>query len=222
MIRNIKAAALLLAAMSLSGTAIAERNFALTGGLGTAGGTAEAQIRLNDWVQLRAGGNYLAFDEDVDVDDITYEGELDLSGLGAFVDVHPLGGSFFVSGGAMSGSKSIDLTASSTLPIEIGGVTFTPEQYGQLEGDVSFDDVAPFAGVGFDTTFQGDGHWGFSLMAGAALFGSGDVSLESVGGTLSGQPALEAELEAEEQKIEDEIEDYELYPVLQVGLSYRF
>ena len=173
-------------------------------------------------MQLRAGGNYLAVDEDVDVDDITYAGELDLSGLGAFVDLHPFGGGFFVSGGAMSGSKRIDLTASSTVPVEIGGVIFTPEEYGQLNGEVSFEDVGPFAGIGFDTTFQGDGHWGLSVMAGAALFGSGEVTLESEGGTLSSDPMLQAELEAEADKIEDEIEDYELYPVLQLGLSYRF
>lgn len=222
MISKTKLAALLASALGLSGAAMADGNFALTGGVGTTGGTAEAQIRLNDWVQLRAGGNYLAFDEDIDVDDITYEGELDISGLGAFVDLHPFGGSFFISGGALSGSKSIDLVASSDVPVEIGGVVFTPEEYGRLEGDVAFDDVAPFAGVGFDTTFQGNGHWGFSLMAGAALFGSGDVSLQAVGGTLSDNPMLLAELENEIQEIEEEIEDYELYPVLQVGLSYRF
>ena len=59
-------------------------------------------------------------------------------------------------------------------------------------------------------------------MAGAALFGSGDVTLESVGGTFSNDPVLQAQLAQEVQEIEDEIEDYELWPVVQVGLSYRF
>ncbi|MEL7545547.1 MAG: hypothetical protein AAGJ84_02775 [Pseudomonadota bacterium] len=222
MISTSRMAALVLVSAAMSGTAMAEGNFALSGGVGTAGGTVEGQIRLNDRLQLRAGANYLAFDEDIDVDDITYDGELDISGLGAFVDVHPFGGSFFVSGGAMSGDKSIGLTASSTVPIEIGGVIFTPEEYGRLEGDVAFEDIAPFAGLGFDTTFQGRGHWGFSVMAGAALFGSGDVTLDAVGGTLSDDPLLQAALENEILEIEEEIEDYELYPVLQLGLSYRF
>lgn len=99
---------------------------------------------------------------------------------------------------------------------------FTPDQYGRLEGDVSFDDVAPFIGLGFDTTFEGDGHWGFSILAGAAVFGSGDVTLEAIGGTLSNDPTLQAELLNEVEEIEQEIEDYELWPVVQVGLSYRF
>ena len=108
--------ALLIAAAGLSTTAMAQ-DFALTGGVGTMGGTVEGQFQVNDWFQLRAGANYLTFDEDIDVDDITYEGDLDFSGLGAFVDVHPFGGSFFVTGGAHAGGKSIDLAASSTVSV---------------------------------------------------------------------------------------------------------
>ncbi|MEL7113778.1 MAG: hypothetical protein AAGK93_12720, partial [Pseudomonadota bacterium] len=54
------------------------------------------------------------------------------------------------------------------------------------------------------------------------VFGSGDVTLEAVGGTLSNDPILQAQLAQEIQDIENEIEDYELWPVVQVGLSYRF
>jgi len=217
-----KFSALVLALSGLSATAIAEGDFAITGSAGTMGGAVEGQFQVNDYFQLRAGVNYLAFDESIDVDDISYDGELDFSGLGAFVDFHPLGNSFFVTGGAYAGGKSIDLAASSAVPVEIGGVIFTPDQYGRLEGDVSFDDVAPFIGLGFDTTFEGDGHWGFSILAGAAVFGSGDVTLEAIGGTLSNDPTLQAELLNEVEEIEQEIEDYELWPVVQVGLSYRF
>lgn len=217
-----KLAALALAATGMCGISNAQGDFAISGGAGTMGGAVEGQFQVNEYFQLRVGANYLVFDEDVDVDDITYDGELDFSGFGAFVDVHPFGNSFFVTGGAYAGGKDIDLTASSTVAVEIGGVVFTPAEYGRLEGDVSFDDVAPFLGLGFDTTFEGSGHWGFQILAGAAVFGSGDVTLEAVGGTLSNTPALQAELAREIQEIENEIEDYELWPVLQVGLSYRF
>lgn len=211
-----------LAVTGLSAAAFAEGDFAIIGSGGTMGGAIEGQVQINEYFQLRAGANYLAFDEDIDVDEITYDGELDFSGFGAFVDVHPFRNSFFITGGAYAGGKSIDLTASSTVPVEIGGVIFTPAEYGRLEGDVSFDDVAPFVGVGFDTTFEGSGHWGFSIVAGAAMFGSGDVTLEAVGGSLSNDPILQAQLQNEIADIEQEIEDYELWPVVQLGLSYRF
>ena len=219
---HTKLALLVLAATGMSGIASAQGDFAITGGVGTVGGSVEGQFQVNDYFQLRAGANYLTFSEDIDVDDITYDGDLDISGFGAFVDVHPFGNSFFLTGGAYAGGKEIDLIASSTQAVEIGGVVFTPAEYGRLEGDVSFDDVAPFLGLGFDTTFTGSGHWGFHILAGAAVFGSGDVTLDAVGGTLSNDPVLQAELAREIQEIEDEIEDYELWPVVQVGLSYRF
>lgn len=202
--------------------ASADGNFAVTGSVGTTGGAIEGQVKVNELFQLRAGANYLAFDETIDVDDISYDGDVDFSGFGAFVDVHPFGGSFFVTGGAYTGAKEIDLIATSDVAVDIGGVPFTPTEYGRLEGDVSFDDLAPFVGFGFDTTFEGSGNWGFSLVAGAALFGSGDVSLESVDGTRSNDPIVQAAIAQEVREIEDEIEDYELWPVLQVGLSYRF
>mgnify|MGYP001799415600 CR=1 FL=1 len=219
---KLKLAILAISTSGLSGLAVADGNFAVTGGIGTMGGAIEGQVKVNDMFQLRAGANYLTFDETIDVDQISYDGDLDFSAFGAFVDVHPFGGSFFVTGGAYAGDKSIDLLATSDVSVEIGGLTFTPAEYGRLEGNVGFDDVAPFLGAGFDTTFQGNGDWGFHILAGAALFGSGDVTLEAVGGTLSSDPILQAELAREIQDIEDEIEDYELWPVVQIGLSYRF
>ena len=219
---KLKLALLALSVSGLSGLAAADGNFAVTGGNGTMGGAIEGQVKVNDLFQFRAGANYLTFDETIDVDQISYDGDLDFSGFGAFIDVHPFGGSFFVTGGAYAGDKSIDLLATSDVSVEIGGLTFTPAEYGRLEGDVAFDNVAPFVGAGFDTTFQGDGNWGFHILAGAALFGSSDVTLEAVGGTLSNDPILQAELAREIQDIEDEIEDYELWPVVQIGLSYRF
>lgn len=222
MLSSLKTSAAALIATSLSLAASAEGNFAVTGSVGTTGGAVEGQVKVNELFQLRASANYLAFDESIDVDDISYDGDVDFSGFGAFVDVHPFGGSFFLTGGAYTGAKEIDLTATSDVTVDIGGVPFTPTEYGRLEGDVSFDDLAPFVGLGFDTTFEGSGNWGFSLVAGAALFGSGDVSLESVGGTRSNDPIVQAAIDQEIQDIEDEIEDYELWPVLQVGLSYRF
>ena len=59
-------------------------------------------------------------------------------------------------------------------------------------------------------------------MAGAALFGSADVDLRSVGGTFSDDPALLAEIEEEEARIENDVEDYQVYPILTLGLNYRF
>ena len=53
---------------------------------------------------------------------------------------------------------------------------------------------------------------------------SPSVTLTSTGGTLSDaeQEIFLQELEKERQNLEDDVEDFKVYPVLQAGLTYRF
>jgi hypothetical protein len=61
-----------------------------------------------------------------------------------------------------------------------------------------------------------------SLDAGVVFQGSLDVALTSTGGSLSGDPDLQAALAAEEAQLEDDIDEFDLYPVLALGVGYRF
>ena len=224
----MKTAASLLACLALTtlapATASADEDgrLAVSGSIGSMGGAVELRGRLNDYVTVRGGANYFEYGTDVEVDDIDYDADLEFSGAGLFADLHPFANSFVVSGGAFFGGKEIGLETSPDESVEIGGIVFTPAEYGRLEGTTEFDDVVPYLGIGIDTSFTGSGNWGYSLMAGAAFLGSGKVTLDSVGGTLSDDPLLQQELSAEALKIQKEIEDYDVWPVVQVGLSYRF
>lgn len=202
--------------------AMADEDFAVTASVGTTGGILEGQYALNDFVQARAGGNFLKINQDVTEDDINYEGDFEFVGGGAFVDLHPFRNSFMLTGGVYVGDKIFDFEATSDEDVSIGDVFFSPAEYGRLVGDTEWENVAPFVGLGYDSTFRGDGPWGFQAIVGAAVLGSGDVTLRSVGGTLSDDPLLQQQLSVEEARIEEEIEDYEYYPVVQLGLSYRF
>ena len=206
------------------GAAHADVQFAIGGALGTPGGTVEAQVSLNDFLGFRGGYNYLAFDVDEDYDGVDYSGELDMTTFGAFVDLHPFQNSFLVTGGAYIGDKTLEGVATPTEPVEIGDLTFTPDQVGTLDMSADIGDMAPFFGIGFDTTFQGDGNWGFKAIVGAMITDSPSVDLTSTGSNLTGDAlaVFEAELEQERQNLEDDIEDFKTYPVLQVGLTYRF
>jgi hypothetical protein len=41
-------------------------------------------------------------------------------------------------------------------------------------------------------------------------------------GALAGDPSFQAALEAERRELEDEMSDFKAWPVLQVGVVYRF
>lgn len=83
------------------------------------------------------------------------------------------------------------------------------------------EETAPFIGLGWDTTFENPGI-GFRFLAGAMFTGSPQVNLTSTGGSLSNDSNFQTQLAAEEQALQDEIDDYEVYPVVQAGLTFAF
>lgn len=221
--QSLTLAALLVGAGAAPVIAHAEdRGLAVGVGGGTTGGLVEAQAQVTTYIQVRGGFNYFSYGVDDEYDDVAYEGDLDLSTLAAFLDVRPFANSFILTGGAYFGDKSLNLNATPTQPVEIGDQTFTPAQVGQLALDATLEDVAPFVGLGFDTTFQGSGRVGFKIIAGAMFTGSPSVNLTSTGGALSNDAAFLAEVAQEEQNLQDEVNDYEVYPVVQLGLTLRF
>ncbi|MEM8985571.1 MAG: hypothetical protein AAGC95_02515 [Pseudomonadota bacterium] len=201
---------------------LAESRIAVGGNIGTTGVAADVQFKVNDFIVLRGGGNYLEFELNEETyDDIEYDAEIDFTNFAAFVDLHPFANAFTISGGVYVGDKGLSLDARPIEPVEIGGQTFTPEQVGSLVGDVDLEDAAPYLGLGFNNAFTG-GRLSFSAMAGVMFTGDPDVSLNSEGGILSDSAVLRAELDAEEENLEADVDDFEFYPVLTIGLNIRF
>ncbi|MEZ5937805.1 MAG: hypothetical protein R3C52_06250 [Hyphomonadaceae bacterium] len=219
---GIALAALAAGTIAGAGAANAENGVAVSAGLGTTGGAISAEAALNDYFVLRGGYNYFKYGMDDEYDDIAYDGDLDLSTLGAFVDLHPFGGAFMLSGGAYFGDKALKMHATPTENVEIGDATYTPAQVGTLNMKANLEKAAPFVGLGWDTAFTGEGPWGFRFVAGAMFTGSPDVNLTSTGGTLSDDPNFLAEVAREEQNLRDDVDDYEVYPVIEAAVSFRF
>ena len=213
-----------LAALMAAGTAAAgaaQAQVAIGGSIGTTGATVEAQVKVLPGLQLRGGYNYFQYEADDTYDDIAYEGDLDLNTLGAFLDFHPFGNSFMITGGAYFGEKSLNLTGTPTSNVEVGSQTFTPQQVGTLRMQADLEDTAPFIGLGWDNTFENTGI-GFKFIAGAMFTGSPQVNLTASGGTLSNDPNFQTQLAQEEQNLQDDVDDYEVYPVVQAGLTFSF
>lgn len=223
MIRAVLPALALSAVMMGAGAADAQTSrFAVGVQGGTPGLGANVQFSLNDYLVLRGGYDALSIERDDTYDGIPYNGEADFSSPGAFVDLHPFRNAFFVSGGAYFGDRSVDIDSTPTTPTEIGGVTFTPEQIGTLRGSIDLEGTAPFVGVGFDNTFTSGGHWGWRVLVGAAFSDEPQVDLASEGGSISDTAEFQAALAVEEADILAEADDYDVLPVVQLGLNYRF
>ena len=119
------------------------------------------------------------------------------------------------------GEKTLDLFATPTANVEIGNQTFTPAQVGTLNMKGDLEDTAPFLGLGWDSSFDTKG-LSFRFIAGAMFTGTPDVSLTASGGTLSNDSNFQAQLAQEEQNLQSDVDDYEIYPVVQLGLNWAF
>ncbi len=213
----------------LSQAAVAA-DFAVGGNVGTLGLGAELTAGLGPQVNLRVGAHAGSYDDRRVADDIEYDATADVRAGTALLDWHLGGSSFRLSGGAVFNGNEVE--GESLRPAsgfyQIGDAQVPVALLGTLRGKVEWDSVAPYAGLGFGNPFGGDGGWSFALDLGVIFQGEPQVTLTPVfspGSPLDnpvGRALLRIQLDEEERNLEEEFADFDLYPVVSFGVSYRF
>ena len=197
--------------------------FAVSGKSSTLGIGPELTTKLATDINVRVGFNSFDLDfDDKEIVDVEYDLGIDLSSFSALVDWHIFDDSFKISGGFISMDNGIDLDARPNENVEIGNTIYTPAEIGALNGNVDIDGLSPYLGIGWGNPFGGDRRWGFTVDLGVAFTGSPDASLTSFGGSKSSDQDLLNELEKERKDIEDDLDSFKFYPVISLGLFYRF
>ena len=187
--------------------------------VGTLGIGVDLGLRYNNSLGFRISNNYLAGEVDDTVEGIDYNLDASLYNAGLILDYYPFQEGLRVSVGAFYSANELDLKSSGNGSINIGSATYTQSEYGRLEGSVETPTFAPYVGIGYNKKLGQS--WGLNVDAGALIYDSQDVTLKSVGGSLSNDPTLNANLQREIRQIED-ASDYYIYPVIMVGASYYF
>lgn len=193
--------------------------------LGVTGGTLgigpEISWRFSERVGLRANGGFFDASRNEELDDIDYDADLKLNSFGAMLDWYPFGGGFRVSAGGRINNNEIDLEGAPTVDTEIGDTTYTPQQIGTIAGTVKSDSFAPTLSLGYGGKLAKGLTFSFEL--GVMMQGSPKIeNLASTGGTLSSNSTFLAQLALEEQRAEDDAKDFKYWPIIQIGLAYRF
>jgi hypothetical protein len=204
------------------------KRWALGVTIGSDGAGAEAQFLATRAIVLRVRAAFLNIDHAQTYDQVRYNGHVRLSNAGAYLDLHLLDGMLhplMLSGGVVSavgGRRHVGLDATPQGSFSLGGHTYTAAQLGAVTGNIGLDTVAPFAGVGFDNTFDTKGPFGFKLLAGVVFSGDPKVNLQSTGGLLSNTTAVLADIQSEEAKIRSAAQVFQYYPAISTGLTYKF
>lgn len=195
--------------------------FAISVKAGTLGIGLEGIARINSNLNARLGVNTFEYDYSGTEDDIKYDFDLELLSVSTLFDWHPFSNAFRISAGGLYNQNSLDMTAKPTASYKIGDTTYTAAEVGSLAGELDFDDINPYIGIGWGNAVGKNKQWSFSFDLGVVYQGSPKVKL-SANGSLSGDAAFQTNLAREEQSLEDELEDFQFYPVISFGICYSF
>lgn len=196
---------------------------ALSAKVGSTGIGGDITVGLSRAVNLRAGVQGFGRSETRTQEDIEYDADVTLlTGLLVF-DLHPGGKGFRLSAGGYYNGNEVSAVSSDDATYTINGRVYRASDIGRIEGDVDFDEVAPYLGIGWGNAVAPGSRMRFAFDLGAFYQGTPNVQLRAtpVNPALV-PPGFAADLEAERQTIQDDLEDYKIYPVLTLGVSYRF
>lgn len=188
---------------------------------GTLGIGPEVAYRLNETVGVRANATFLSINHGIDSDGVAYDGSIDLKSGGAMVDLFPFGGGFRISGGFRINGNKAEAVATPTQNVEIGDATFTPAQIGTLRTSTDIKNFAPALTLGYAGSLKRG--FIFGIEAGALFQGTVRINQVQRSSTLD-VPGVDeaAELERERREIQDDVDNYKVYPILQLTIGYRF
>jgi hypothetical protein len=211
------AATIPLALILLVAPARASAQVAILPKIGSGGLGADVAIALTDRLGVRGGLGFIPLEfEDVEIDDLEYTLTMPDFFATAGVDL-TIAGPLRLSGGILFRSGEFEYEAVfENEDVEIGNETYT-DVSGRLFGEWQSSTTSPFVAIGLGGTTGG----GFGLFLDAGVAFSGDPEITAaVDGEIAGFPGIQAEVERERQRINDDIPEYaEFWPFLQLGVK---
>jgi len=157
---------------------------------------------------------------------MTASGKAKAGATMVFLDFHPFGNSFRLTVGA--GKNRFDVTAS-VIPTEsvcfgdknqqgvCDGKEMSPDRLGTLTANVTYPSaIHPYAGIGFGNLAYGRSTVTFLFDVGATYAGSPEITLSNDG---LFSPTTTPE---NVQTLNDGIESFKWYPVVALGIGFRF
>lgn len=216
----VLAAAILFAGLAPSSQA---QNVALGLKAGSLGAGLDLTVRLAPIVNLRVGAQGFSYSRTFTEQGILYDGKADLRSAWALLDIHPgRNGARISVGGVFSRNKLTGASPSSGT-VTVNGVAYPVAAVGTINGEATANDVCPYLGLGWGNAVAPGSPLRLALDVGVFYQGAPKVSLTAhPANPALVPPAFFADLEKERVKAEDDASKYKYYPVVSLGLSYRF
>lgn len=174
-------------------------------------------------LNVRAGVQLAQYGVDAESDGVNYEADLELfSGL-LTAEWHVFDGGFRINGGLLVHDNKVTGTGYATqdATYTINDTVYTAADVGRLDAEISYNSVAPYLGIGWGNPVSEGSNWTVSFDLGVAFMGSPSVDV-SASGPIASNASFMADLEQERKDLEDDLGSFSYYPVIALGLSYKF
>jgi hypothetical protein len=190
---------------------------------GTLGAGLDLTVGLAPALNLRIGAQGFSISRTFTEEDVPYEGKADLMSGWLLLDIHPGGGGGRVSIGGVYSRNKIKGTSTASGTVTINGVTYSVANVGTIDGEAKANDLCPYVGLGWGNAVAPGSPLRFAFDIGVMYQGSPQISLTAnpVNPALV-PPSFYTDLEQERLKVQDDASKYKFYPVVNLGLSYRF
>ena len=160
--------------------------------------------------------------------DVDYDAKVKLQTIGALADWHPWGSGFRVSVGAYYNKTRLTLharpTAGST--INLGGESFAlGSELQSADARVRFRKTAPYVGIGWGNASSKTNTWSVVADLGVLYQQTPRSTLTATCAPTADAAVcdrIQSRAAVEQAELRDGLADFRWYPVVSIGLAYRF
>ena len=188
--------------------------------IGTLGIGPQLGYRPLSMLGFRVDADYFSFSDSFRAGHVQYNATAHLESYGALADFYPFGESFRLTGGLRLNENDIRGESTAvTVGTPAGQVTVPTAQFGTLGAKVTFDKLSPYVGFGWGGTiapglnFTGDFGVMFNGNPKASVDANGPAAALAYGS--GGVATARSDLQGY-------VDGYEYYPVIEIGLVYKF
>jgi len=234
-LKRILLPALLAIGLSSPATVFAETGDIALGLKGsTVGLGGEATIGLLSNLNLRGGYNAFTYKDSGTESGIDYDYKLKLKSVPVLLDFHPFGSGFRITSGIFFNNNKVTGTPKTTSGIiNIGGTEYDLNPYSNLippdflHAKIDFRTTAPYLGIGWGNPVSKGSPLTIMCDVGVIFQGKPKVSLDpnfdvAAVSTLPGFENIANDIAEEETELKDAVKDIQYYPVISLGIAYRF
>lgn len=210
--------------------------------VGTQGVGINVGYEFNRYLKLRFRASRLGYDYDTTWNDVDVSASFNGNSTGLLLDVHPFAGAFHITAGLNFAPISVEAKGSMNnmgdfagRAYQIGNMWYQvdPEtKSGWVEGKYKWRTCQPYLGIGWSSNGDGDRRLYFSFDLGVNFMGKGQFSVDASTGVQQSTDGVRWDA-VDSTMLKDAIRDeakgaFEIadkivvYPVLQLGLGYRF